>query len=120
MSIGLFDADIESYGLNPFNLELMKCATYYKKKREIVGFSPTFSPERYTSFIYRKDCQDGRFDKRLMQNDNIEYGGLAFSNGLYVPLDKKIELCKPDVHIYDSYISGLLITKTDATDFKTL
>jgi hypothetical protein len=31
MSIGLYDVDMNTYKLVPFNLELMKIAAYYKK-----------------------------------------------------------------------------------------
>lgn len=104
MSIGLYDGDLQKYFHCPFNLELMKIASYYKNKREIVVLSPTFSPEKYSKFFFRKDYYDGSFPKELINKQNIDYGGLAFSNGLYVPMDLQIEKTPPDTHIYDKIL----------------
>ena len=53
MSIGLWDDDAARYFPTAFNLELMKIAAYYKKKREIVQLSPHIRPEMYTKFFFR-------------------------------------------------------------------
>ena len=103
MSIGLYDADMSVYTHVPFNLELMKLAAYYARKREIVALSPVFNPESYTRFIYRKDYYDGEFDTRLRQFDNIEYGGYAFSSNNYVSLPLEIEKQIPNAAIYSKY-----------------
>ena len=84
MSVGLMDWDFSTYLLVPFNLEIMKLSTYYKKKREIVVLSKDFEPNYYTKFIYRKDYTDQLFPKGLMTTGNVEYGGLAFSNNIYM------------------------------------
>ena len=44
MSVGCYDADMQKYIHVPFNLELMKLSTYYKKKGEIVSLAPVFKP----------------------------------------------------------------------------
>jgi hypothetical protein len=80
MSIGIMDADMAEYTLVPFNLEAMKLSAYYKKKGEIVILSPSFTPDRHTKFIYRKDYDDGEYPINLFAENNVEYGGLAFSN----------------------------------------
>lgn len=103
MSIGLFDADFFRYHQTIFNLEIMKMATYYKKKKEITIMAPSFAPERYSHFFYRKDFNDGDFPKQLNQYKNLTYGGLAFSNNTYIPMDEEIEQCSPDTSIYDRY-----------------
>lgn len=103
MSIGLMDGDFSTYLLVPFNLEIMKLSSYYKKKREIVVLSKDFEPEYYTKFIYRKDYIDQIFPKGLMTTKNVEYGGLAFSNNIYTPLPREIEISKPDTSIYSRY-----------------
>ena len=83
MSIGIMDADMSTYTLVPFNLEVMKLSAYYKGKREIVILSPSFTPERHQKFFYRKDYDDGIYPNNLTRVDNVEYGGLAFSNNTY-------------------------------------
>ena len=56
MNIGLYDADLMIYHSLPVNLELMKLSTYYKvNKRDIVSLTQSFSPDRYSKFIIRKD-----------------------------------------------------------------
>lgn len=99
MSVGIYDADLSTYALVPFNLEVMKLSAYYKKQREIVVLSPYFTPEKNTKFIFRKDYDDGRYPNRLTE-PNVEYGGLAFSNNVYQPLPIEIERMKPDTSIY--------------------
>jgi hypothetical protein len=99
MSVGIHDADLSTFSLVPFNLEAMKLSAYYKKKGEIVILSPYFTPEKNTKFIFRKDYDDGRFPNRLTL-PNVEYGGLAFSNNVYQPLDLEIEKMKPDTSLY--------------------
>ena len=103
MSVGLYDADFFKYHQTIFNLELMKLSTYYKRKKEITIMAPSFAPERYTKFFYRKDFNDGDFRYDLNQHHNIIYGGRAFSNNRYVPLSEEIERCAPDVSIYERY-----------------
>lgn len=99
MSVGIHDADLSTFALVPFNLEVMKLSAYYKKKGEIVVLSPYFTPEKNTKFIFRKDYDDGRYPNRLTA-PNVEYGGLAFSNNVYQPLPIEIECMKPDTSIY--------------------
>lgn len=103
MSVGLYDADFFKYHQTIFNLELMKLSTYYKRKKEITIMAPSFAPERYTKFFYRKDFNDGDFRPDLNQHDNLIYGGRAFSNNRYVPLSEEIEQCAPDISIYERY-----------------
>ena len=100
MSIGIMDADMSTYTLVPFNLEVMKLSAYYKKKGEIVVLSPSFTPDRHQKFFFRKDYDDGEYPFALARTENVEYGGLAFSNNVYSPLPLEIEQMRPDTEIY--------------------
>lgn len=120
MIIGLYDADISKYTHVPFNLELMKIASYYKKKMEIVTLSPSFSPEMYHKFFYRKDFYDNDFPKGLGQIKNLEYGGHAFSGEQYFPLPEDIERQKADLNIYNKIEKDFSTNKGMATAFKTM
>ena len=111
MSIGLYDADMAKYTLVPFNLELMKLSAYYKKKREIVILSPSFTPERHQKFFLRKDFDDGEFPLGLEKIPNLEYGGFAFSNGAYSPLSPEIEILHPDTSLYANMEKTILASK---------
>lgn len=101
MSVGLWDADKTKYPTAPLNLELMKLSTYYKNKREIVNLSPELDPGKYTKFLIRKDYNDGEFFSELVDYNNVEYGGYAYTNDEYFPLDPDIEKQKPDIYIYE-------------------
>lgn len=101
MSYGMFDGDLVLYPRVPFfNLELMKLSTYYKSKREIVSLAPSFVPQRYTHFLLRQDY----FGQQTypLHFSNIEYGGRAFDGGVYKPLPVEVEICKPDIDLYNS------------------
>lgn len=120
MIIGLYDEDMAKYTHVPINLEIAKLSTYYKGKREIVRLSPTFNPERFSKFILRKDYYDGTFQSDLANYKNLEYGGYAFSNGLYIPLDEEIEQCKPDKDLYWLYYKSFSDNRTHNRMFKTM
>ncbi len=113
MSIGLLDGDIIKYGLLPFNLEVMKLSTYFKKRGELVVFSPNFEVERHTKFYYRQDWYDGEFPPQLTA-PNVEYGGLAFSNNCYIPMNEDAERCRADPMIYTKMESRLTTKKEKA------
>lgn len=84
-----------------FNLELMKLATYYKQRNDLVKLAPMLEPERYTKFFFRKDWDDGNYPKQMFEK-NVSYGGFAF-NSNYFPLAEDIELSQPDPYIYEPY-----------------
>lgn len=102
MIIGLYDADMARYIHVPFSLELMKLSTYYKSQHDIVRATPYFEPEKYSKFIYWQDYLD-EFQPDLTAYSNLTYGGLAFSDMLYNPLDVNIERLQPDKSIYNIY-----------------
>ena len=111
MSIGLYDVDMATYTLVPFNLELMKLSAYYKKKREIVILSPTLTPERHEKFFLRKDFDDGNFPMGLEKIPNLEYGGYAFTDGAYISLPKEIEMMRPDTSLYENMEKTIMAAK---------
>ena len=101
MSVGLFDGDMTKYHQVPFNLELMKLSSFYKKKGEIVQLSPHFFPERYGKFFYRQDYYDGTYPEKMEIYKNLVYGGYAFSGNKYIPMEEEIEEQRPDTYIYE-------------------
>lgn len=112
MSIGLYDMDMTTYSLVPFNLELMKLSSYYKKRNQIVILTPKFTPERHQKFILRKDYNDGNYIKGLGDIPNLEYGGYAFTNNVYFPLPREIEVMQPDTSIYEK-LAPTILSKQD-------
>ena len=55
MIIGLYDADMSKYIHVPFNLELMKLSSYFKKKNNIVNIVTSYEPDKFKNLYYRKD-----------------------------------------------------------------
>ena len=111
MSVGLYDMDMATYTLVPYNLEIMKLSAYYKKKKEIVILSPSFTPDRHKQFFLRKDYNDGNFPPEMFETMQVEYGGHAFSGEKYIPLPLEIEKMKPDTYIYERYKNDILDIK---------
>ena len=89
----------------------MKLSTYFKKKREVVVLSPHFTPERHQKFYLRKDYDDGNFIMGLENVPNLDYGGYAFTNGVYAPLPKEIEILHPDTSLYDNMEKTIISVK---------
>lgn len=104
--IGLYDWDLLKWR-SPvvFNLELMKMATYFKVyERQITQMVRDLNEvERYNKVYLRKDYEDFYYPPEVMKNERIVCGGYAFTNGLYLPLNQKIESCIPDTSIYKKY-----------------
>lgn len=102
MSYGLYDADLKLYPIPFYNLDLMKLSAYYKRKREIVGLSLDFSPNKYNHFIVRQDFYANQ--SYPLNLHNIEYGGKAFSGDVYKPMPHEIEIMRPDISLYSKAI----------------
>lgn len=117
MSYGLYDGDLKLYPTPFYNLELMKLASYYKNKREIVGLSLDFSPQKYTHFIVRQDFYANQ--TYPLNFHNVEYGGRAFGGDVYQPLPLEIEMMRPDISIYNRAIPKR-IKKRQKTIFSTM
>lgn len=119
MSIGLYDADMVEYTHTAPNLELMKMAAYYRQKREITVMSPLFQPDKFTTFYFRKDYDDGRYPRKLRDFNNVEKGGYAFSRDKYSPLPIEIEKTIPDTTIYNTMKKQFCTNKKNERIFTT-
>jgi hypothetical protein len=82
--------------------------------------SPSFQPSRFSKFIIRKDYEDGIYPRNLLNFDNIEYGGYAFSNGLYVPMPREIEIQKPDFSVYERFRDDFSTTRDFEIAFRAM
>lgn len=113
MDLGLIDYDALFYpdSFHP-NLEIMKLSTYYKKNKNFVSFVLNLNNiDRYNKIILRKDIYDENYLSNILLDDRCDYGGLAFTNNIYSPLDISIENSVPDLSIYNSYFNKILIKK---------
>lgn len=119
MSYGLYDGDLIFYKKVPFfNLELMKISSYYKRRREIVSLSPSFSPQMYTNFIVRQDYP--YLNKEIFYANNVTFGGRAYDGEKYKPLSIEIERSKPDIYLYERLGSQFQNQTSLKTSFSTM
>lgn len=111
MDIGLLDQDaLSSPSTFHPNLEIMKLSTYYKKSKNFVSFILNLDNiDRYTKIVLRKDIDDENYLSNILLDKRCNYGGLAFTNNIYSPLDISIENSVPDFSIYNSYFNKILI-----------
>ena len=97
----IYDYDYFHYPSVIPNLECAKLAAWRKKKRDIVVFNNNFVPSMYSKTYFRKEYDDGIYDKTILSNE-VEYGGRAFSS-IYNPFPLDMERIEPDFSIYDKY-----------------
>ena len=97
----VYDWDFFHYSNVIPNLECAKLVAYNRKKRNVTVFHNILEPERYTKTFFRKEYDDGIYNKSILL-PNVEYGGRAFSD-VYRPMDLEIENIEPDFEIYRSF-----------------
>ena len=106
MYIGLIDDDLRLKSSYP-NLELMKIASFHKYNRDIVELVRDYRTyERYSKLILRKNTIDNNLPNMFLSKTRgkCEYGGYAFTNGIYIPMQEEIEKQNPDCTIYDKIL----------------
>ena len=114
----IYDWDYFHYNNVIPNLECAKYAAWRKRKRDIVVFNNNLEPSMYTKTFFRKEYDDGIYDKKIML-PSVEYGGRAFSQ-VYKPFDLEMEYIAPDFSIYDKYRSLYGSRKIDQEQLKTI
>jgi len=101
MRMGLLDWDLTRWkSPTVFNLELMKCATYYKRQNHIVEMLRRYIPGKYKRIIIAKDYEDFEYPDEISQDTGVSWQGLAISDNVYAPMPLDIELSIPDPYIY--------------------
>ena len=119
MNIGLYDADMQTYIHVPFNLELMKISSYYKRHNHLVTFMHNLRPDLYGSVFYFKDYFDGIYPAEVTDS-NVVPVGLSFTSNKYQPQLTDIELSTPDVFIYEGLRGKFSTDPFYASKFTTL
>ena len=100
-TILIYDADFFRYPSVIPNLECAKYSAWRKKHKDIVVFNNNFNPSMYTKTFYRKEYDDGIYDRAIL-TPSVEYGGRAFSEH-YTPFNLEMERIVPDFDIYQKY-----------------
>lgn len=117
MAIGFYDHDIF---LKPksllFNLELMKIARYFNNKKENVTLIQNLKDiDNFEKvFIFRdipkkninpSNLKDAKLNQIIFFPDkNIEYYGLIYNGGVYIPMKEEYEKQTPLIQIYAPYL----------------
>lgn len=117
-TILIYDSDFFHYPSVLPNLECAKYSAWRKKHKDITVFNPNLDPSMYTKVFYRKEYDDGQYDQ-VLQLQNIEYGGRAFSN-TYRPFPIEMEHILPDFDIYKKYSSYFGAGVSKQEEFKTI
>ncbi len=106
ISTGLIDHDALSNKKDFFyDLDIMKLASYYRTKREITKLLLIPSEySQYTRTYFIKNRFDYKTYDKIFKDSRILYRGYAFAPEGYNPLPDDIELSKPDITIYDTYL----------------
>jgi len=95
MSIGFYDFDIE---LKPnklmLNLEAMKIAAYYNNLGQVITLTNDLRDySKYDEFYVCRNVLPKNVERekaiRTIQADNVHHIGLAYSNGIYIPMEQK-------------------------------
>lgn len=111
--IGLIDYDLQSstsIKLHQPNLEIMKLATYYKVQEQqfcrLVSLNETELTAYDKIYFFSEAESQPTIPAHFLRADNVEFGGTAFTNGIYKPFKNEIidyTLAKPS--IYKNYLS---------------
>lgn len=104
MIIDLYDYDlVESKQPLIFNLEIMKLAAYYSKRRDYVKMLEKIPPENeYSSLFIQKDFEDYSDKAQRVFNffNNVCINGKSIY-GQYIPMEDNIEFIAPNTNIYN-------------------
>ena len=110
MNIGVIDADLISRKKHRFpNLACMKISAYHKEQGHDVALLLSYDEvENYDKVFISKVFTDTPVPDGITELSWVEYGGTGFYYDKAPPLPDEIEHHKPDYHLYDEVVSGLL------------
>lgn len=117
MTVGFYDYDLR---LKPnkilLNLEAMKIAAYYKNQGEKIFLLDNLEDrDQYDElYVFRnvmvKNVTRGK-DIQAIHSPNVSHSGLAYSNGIYIPMEQKFEEQIPHIPLYAPYIKDKIINQ---------
>lgn len=110
MFIGLYDADfISAPNKHRLNLEIMKLASYYSRTDFVELVMDINDINRFDVVYVRKDIPKSKLNNKILLNDKISWGGMAFTDDIHLPLHPlEIEKQIASTHIYSAYYRDLL------------
>lgn len=110
MKIGIIDADLISRKKHRFpNLACMKISAYHKSKGHEVSLLRSYNEiENYDKVFISKVFAETPVPDGVVDLPHVEHGGTGFYYDKATPLPPEIEHIKPDYHLYDEFVTGLL------------
>ena len=106
--IGLVDLQLQSWDkpqLCPPNLEIMKLATYYQAEENkfcrIINLTETEFGGYEKIYVFSESKNFITVPEALKKATNVEYGGTAFTNGIYIPFENKLidyTIARPNIY----------------------
>lgn len=119
-TIGIIDADLIGRKRHRFpNLVCMKISGYYKEQGCHVELLTDFEEiEFYDKVFISKVFTDTPIDERILELENVEYGGTGFYFEKAPDLPYEIEHHMPDYHLYDDWVQEQLNKGVKRTELK--
>lgn len=111
--IGLIDADLLDKGTRHPNLVIMKLSGYFKEKGceveliedyKVITDNDYAGIKNYAAIYISKVFDFTQIDEKILEFDNVYFGGTGFFFDGGMDLPKEIEHHMPDYHIYDLFI----------------
>lgn len=104
MFYGFYDADfnyLPKSRLRP-NLEISKLNAYYREKGDLCRMITDFTDlEKFDKVFIRNNYGKEKTPSSVLLRDNVDWGGLYYSNGVYVPFENfEIEKMAPNPGVY--------------------
>lgn len=120
MHIAIIDAELVSRKRHRFpNLASMKISGYYKDLGNRVILKRSYENlDEYDLVFISKVFTDTPIDSKILQLNNVIYGGTGFYYDQAKPLRYDIEHHMPDYHLYDEWIDEQLQNGGKRIDYK--
>ena len=120
MKVGIIDADLLARTKHRFpNLACMKLSAYNKQQGHEVELLMSYDDiENYDQVYLSKVFTDTPVPDGVTDLSWVEYGGTGFFYDKAPPLPAEVEHIKPDYHLYDKFVAGLLEKGTKRNELR--
>lgn len=119
MKIGIIDADLIGRKKHRFpNLACMKIAGYYKEKGDEVKLLLDYDNiKEYDKVYISKVFTDTYIDSKILDMNNVIYGGTGFFYDKAQPLDDQIEHTMPYYDLYKDFVENEINNGSKRNEF---
>ena len=101
MSIALYDSDYTRFSRHSLpSYYLMKIASYFKSRHEIVKLITDLQRADLYSKLYYNQDTIAPLETQVRNFPDVEYSGFRFNGGIWAPLPPEIQRMRADASIY--------------------